>query len=392
MLRTRLLVLALGAALGACSDTVSPAETELVASRAPQPGESGATAHWHGVARGLVIKHGSNAFQAIRGYAILSVAQYNAVIAAERHVGTGPRASVRAAVSRASAIVLSYLYPAEAEALDAMVAAFVDAPRWPEENADAGDAAGRIAADPIVARARGDNFFAAWTGTVPTGPGMWFSATPPAGASFGKAKPFLLRAGDQFRPPPPPAFGSAEFVAALAEVRRVSDARTPQQDSIAKMWALPVGTHSPAGYWNVVAGELAARERLRERDVSHLLALMNMTAMDAIIATHDAKFTYWLIRPSQADQGVRAAIGVPNFPSYPSNHATVSAAMATLLASRFPDERARLTALAEEAAISRLYGGIHYRFDNETGLRLGRQIAEWALQRDVVGHSPFVLD
>jgi hypothetical protein len=223
----------------------------------------------------------------------------------------------------------------------------------------------------------GDDFFAPWTGTVPTGAGMWFStatpAAPPAGPLFGKAKPFLLRSGDQFRPQAPPAFGSAEFAAALAEVRRVADTRTPQQDSLARFWAFPAGTYTPPGYWNDEATRLTTRYQLRERDATHVLALMNMAGHDAIIASHDAKFAYWLLRPSQADPAIRLAVGLPNFPSYPSNHATLSAAMTVVLGDRFPAEKRRLDALAEEAAMSRLYGGIHYRFDNDAGLRLGRQ-------------------
>jgi hypothetical protein len=66
--------------------------------------------------------------------------------------------------------------------------------------------------------------------------------------------------------------------------------------------------------------------------------------------------------------------------------------MTVVLGDRFPAEKRRLDALADEAAMSRLYGGIHYRFDNDAGLRLGRQVGAWALQRDVVGHRPFALD
>jgi hypothetical protein len=389
------LAVALGACSIACSDPAAPSAT-AAASLAPQAGESGASAHWNALARGLVVKYNSNAFQAIRGYAVLSLAQYNAVVAAETADPPGPRASVRAAVSRASAVALAYLYPTEAAALETQAAAVTNAAAWPGEDAAAGDAAGRAAAEQAVARARGDDFFAPWTGAVPTGAGMWFStatpAAPPLGPLFGKAKPFLLRSGDQFRPPAPPAFGSAEFVAALAEVRRVADARTPQQDSLARFWALPAGTYTAPGYWNDEATRLTTRHQMRERDATHLLALMNMAGLDAIVASHDAKFAYWLLRPSQADPAIRLAVGLPNFPSYPSNHATLSAAMTVVLGDRFPAEKRRLDALADEAAMSRLYGGIHFRFDSDAGLRLGRQVGAWALQHDVVGHRPFALD
>jgi hypothetical protein len=74
---------------------------------------------------------------------------------------------------------------------------------------------------------------------------------------------------------------------------------------------------------------------------------------------------------------------LPNFPSYPSDHACVSGAQTTILAALFPAEKARLDSLAEEAARSRLEGGLHYRFDNETGLVLGRKVAALALSMDI---------
>ena len=72
-------------------------------------------------------------------------------------------------------------------------------------------------------------------------------------------------------------------------------------------------------------------------------------------------------------------IGLPNFPSYPSNHACISAAEADVIAAYVPGERHRLRALATEAALSRVYGGIHYRFDGVAGLELGSRVAAQAL-------------
>jgi hypothetical protein len=89
-----------------------------------------------------------------------------------------------------------------------------------------------------------------------------------------------------------------------------------------------------------------------------------------------------MIRPSQADPAITTPVGLPNFPSYVSGHATFSGAAAEVLGQLFPAERQQLRAMAEEAAMSRLYGGIHYRFDNERGLELGRKIAAFALTRE----------
>ena len=226
--------------------------------------------------------------------------------------------------------MLAYLFPGEVAFLEGKVDEQQAAPGWPgsrHEDFASGEAIGRSTAAGIIARAQGDRFFAPFTGTVPICTRCWLAVpTPPAFATLGEALTFLLTSGSQFRPPPPPAFGSAEFIAGLAEVRQISDTRTPQQDAIAKFWALPAGTITPQGYWNTLGSDFAVRYHLSERAAAHALALMNMAAYDAIIASHDAKFTYWLIRPSQADPLITLAIGLPSFPSYPSNHATVSSA------------------------------------------------------------------
>jgi len=398
MLRRALLSCALALVGGACSDQPGAVEPTAAPSTAQASAvkfwESNAPVYWNGVARQLVGTYRFNALQAIRGYSIVSVAQYNAAIAAENGKERGNHPSVHAAISAASVVALSYLHPAEAQALEGRLDQYLAEENWPgnrHEDPAAGEAIGRAIAAQVVARAQTDGFSAPWTGTIPTGPGKWFSATAPVGPTVGQAKTYFLTSGSQFRPAPPPAFGSPAFNSALAEVRQISDTRTAQQRDIAVFWNLPAGTHQPPGYWNELASELAVEGRLNERETAHTMALMNMVSYDAIVASHEAKYFYWLIRPSQADAGIVLPIGLPNFPSYPSNHAAISAGMARVLADRFPSESVRLDALADEAAMSRIYGGIHYRFDGEAGLALGRTVAAWALARDVKGHEPFFL-
>ena len=105
-----------------------------------------------------------------------------------------------------------------------------------------------------------------------------------------------------------------------------------------------------------------------------------MALMDAGIACWDTKFHYGLLRPWQADPTVRTPVGRPNFPSYTSAHACFSGAGASLLAALFPDQRRQLDVRAEEAAVSRIYGGIHYRFDADAGQAQGRAIAALVLR------------
>jgi membrane-associated phospholipid phosphatase len=377
--------------LAACSEpplaTIPPAEP--LRGGPTRFWEGNATLYWNGVARSLVGANRSSAPFAIRGYAIVSTAQNEAAVAAEKQRSGATQASVRAAVAGASVAALSYLYPGEASALEARLQGFLAAPAWPGEDRrdeEAGVAVGRTVGEQVVERAKTDGFFAPGTLTPPVGPGYWSSSTPPAGALFGRARTYLLRSADQFRPVAPPAFGSSEFLAALAEVRQISDTRTPQQVDKAVFWDAPAGTHTPAGHWNEEAARLAVKYHLNELRAAQLLALLNMVAFDAIVASHEAKYHYWLLRPTMADPGITLPIGLPNFPSYPSNHAAISAGMARILGDAFPAERRRLDALAEEAALSRVLGGIHYRFDGEAGLELGRRIADWALGAEPRDH------
>lgn len=387
---------AVGLILAACTEPMSApiSGSAFGSADAVKFRENNAAVYWNQVAREMVAANGTAALFAFRAYAAVSVAQYNAAVAAGEGKVNNVDPSVHAAIAAASVGALAYLYPAQAAALEVRLDEFLASPTWPgEEHRDAlaGEAVGRAIAEQVVARAQADRFLDLWTGTVPVGPGLWFSGTPPVGGALGQARTYFLLSGNQFRPPPPPAFGSPEFLAALAEVRQISDTRTPEQEASAKFWAMPTGTITPPGYWNEVAATLAVQYDLGERAAAHVFALMNMVGVDAIIASHEAKFTYWLLRPSQADPEIQVAIGLPNFPSYPSNHSTISAGMAAILGAMFPAEKTGLDAQADEAGRSRIFGGIHYGFDNTAGLRLGRTIAAWALDHDVKGHDSYSL-
>jgi membrane-associated phospholipid phosphatase len=399
--RTALTLVA--AAVAACADPVSVSDRPSTsADESPSASHAEATLAWNKVARDLVAKHSTSAPASIRTFALLSVAQYNAIVAAEKAasrsaaaIASGKvRPSDRGAIAGASAAVLAYVYPQEAAFLAGLAAeqrGATSTPNRKHEDFAAGEEVGRAAAAPLIARAETDGYFAPFTGTVPQCDGCWLPSSPPAFATLGQAKTYFLGDPARFRPAPPPTFGSPAFLVALAEVRQIADTRTAAQDSIAKFWALPAGTVGAQGYLNAVAADLVQRYRRSEREGARTLALLNIAAYDALVASHAAKYHYWLIRPSQADPGIVRAIGLPSFPAYPSNHATLVAVAATVLGARFPAERPQLDAMAEQGAISRVYGGIHYRFDTDAGLALGRKVAAWTLAHDVVGHAPFVL-
>jgi membrane-associated phospholipid phosphatase len=193
------------------------------------------------------------------------------------------------------------------------------------------------------------------------------------------AKPFYMTRGDQLRAPLPPAFGSAEYMTALAEVRSISDSRTPAQLATATFWNTASGPFT-TGALNLIVDDLIRENRRGEADAARILALANTAAFDAQIACFDSKFFYWYIRPSQADAAITLPIGLPNHPSYPSGHSCITGAIMTVLIDAFPSERTRLEGIIDEAGMSRVYGGIHYRFDILAGREIGRAAANLALR------------
>jgi membrane-associated phospholipid phosphatase len=160
---------------------------------------------------------------------------------------------------------------------------------------DAGFALGQAVAQKALARAATDGSDAKWTGTVPTGPGMWVGKDP-LEPLMGTWKPWLLTRGDQFRPEPPPAFDSAAFREELALLKRINSSPTPSQRAIATNFAAKgLEFVWEPGY------ALVRRERLSVPREVRLLAPVAALYVDAIIAAHDAKYTFWSLRPNMAD-------------------------------------------------------------------------------------------
>jgi len=400
------------ALLAGCTDQ-GPAPTGfgLSASHSGLPfTEALASPAWQETAAGLVAQAGFNAQTATRAYPLLGVAQYWAVQRAEAADGGTDVANVafgvgigaggrnrreldRGAVAGASVIVLTYLFPSQAQALEGMVNAQANAGPGGVHPAFArGEAAGRAVGAEIVARAQADGFSRPFTGTIPTGAGLWISNTTPATIAGGQlpgVTPWFLTSPSQFRPGPPPAFGSSAFLAALGEIRQISDTRTTEQIGIAAFWALSVGTPTTAGFWIQVATDGISQHRLSEREATHLYALLSATMFDAQISCWDAKETYWFIRPWQADPLITVvpAVGKLNHPSYPCGHSCLFAAGAEVLSMFFPEQRDQSDAMVTEAGLSRMYAGIQYRFDIEAGQDLGRRVARFTIAADASGNS-----
>ena len=102
---------------------------------------------------------------------------------------------------------------------------------------------------------------------------------------------------------------------------------------------------------------------------------------DAFIASNDGKFAYWYLRPNMLDAGITPLFAVPPFPSYPSNHSTLSTARCEVLAYLFPQRAEFIRAVGKEAGDSRIWAGIHYEMDNQSGVALGNAVAGKFIER-----------
>lgn len=262
---------------------------------------------------------------------------------------------------------------------------------------EAGEALGKLVAQKFVARARGDRAGAAagnqagWTklavDCTARGEEPWVSlespVRPPMLPFFGNVKCFLFDSltSISLRPQPPPSTSSDQMKKELAEV--YSFTGNPTRDHIKKVhyWADGVATATPPGHWNEIASADFITKNFSEVRWARNLALLNMAEMDAVIVTWEAKFYYFNPRPSQLDPRIKVLTGLPNFPSYISGHSTFSGAAATILGHIIPERKAAYDAMAMEAAMSRLYGGIHFRSDCEVGLVVGKNVGDYAVNR-----------
>ena len=374
---------------------------------------------WQAQGRALVAAGSLSPSVAARVYALLGVAQYGAVVDADKNVdgdgalqengegfGGGGRSRFearRGAVAGASAQILSYLFPAAATTLEQRIVDEGEAgPGGVHPSFTRGVAVGRAFGEVMKAWAAADGFSrpvcttgpqsaTCWPGAYPAAAtGVWVTlpGVAPAGPQFGAMKPYFLTSPSQFHPPPPPPVGSPTYVADLAEVSSYSTAvniRTPDQLAEAINLNLNVGSITPVGRWDEMASGFITELGLDERAAAHVFALTNAAAMDAVIGCWEAKYTYYYWRPWAANPLITSLpIGRPNHSSYPSGHSCVSAAAADVLKAFFPEPQhvAALEDLVVRNGMSRIYAGIHYRFDITAGQVLGRAAAATALAYD----------
>lgn len=264
---------------------------------------------------------------------------------------------------------------------------------------EAGLALGKAVAQKFVTRARGDRAGVAggnpagWaqleTDCIARGETPWYSLElpkrPPMLPVFGKVKAFLFDSltAVSLRPGPPPSVHSEQMQKETREIYEFVNNPTRERLRIVHFWADGVGTYTPPGHWDAIAAEDFIKKNYSEVRWARNMALLNMAMMDASIVCWDTKFHYFNPRPSQMDPNIKTLTGVPNFPAYISGHSTFSGAAAEVLAHIVPERATAYRAMADEASMSRMYGGIHYRADCEVGLQVGRNIGGYAVQRAI---------
>jgi hypothetical protein len=351
---------------------------------------------WTRVQLDRYVKHKMMPTRGARGLALMHVAMHDAYEFAKMH-----GVDTRLATSMAAAQVLGYLFVAEERTFDRIVyelAARTSAAsrdRLPE-TALVAMHLGLQVGKRVLAYAETDGAQFGWNGARLQfygegrvyGPGTWQPTPPyfyyPPDEPFAPQwRSWVLQSAMEFRPTPP-AFGSKRYLDDLKEVIDVNKALSAEQLKVARYWVDGHGSVTPPGRWNRIAIDAVMRRNVDEKDTLRLFAQMNIALADTFIAVWDTKYFYWTARPitvakTMYGEALVPPLLTPPFPSYVSGHAAFSGAASKIL-SRFIREDAPLFARqAEEATNSRLFGGIHFRHDNEDGLTLGRKIGQRVL-------------
>jgi hypothetical protein len=363
---------------------------------------------------------GQPPFPQARFAAITQLAVFEAVNAITRnykpYLGTvtAPAgASAEAAAVAAAHTVLRTYFPTNAASLDAArvssLATIADG-----AGKAAGIAVGEAAAAAVIAaRANDKSGPPEFYMPASSKPGEWqpTPSCPAAGGTFfhwRRVTPFGIRSADQFRLDPPPVLTRAKYAADYNEVKQVGAVnsldRPQDRADVARFYAVT----SPVGVWNPVARQLSIAEGDSLSENARALALLNMAISDGAVATFDTKYHYNFWRPETAirmgdtdgnprtdpDPSFAPFVVTPCFPSYPSAHATLSNAAREVLeriyTSRFHsfalsnpavpgvDLKYRsLKQITDDIDDARVYGGIHFRFDQDAGADLGRHVGKF---------------
>ena len=376
---------------------------------------------WNTIAVRTAIENGQNPFAQARFAAIVQLAVFEAVNAItgdyKPYLGTitaRPGASTEAAAIQAAYRVLSTYFPASAGALDAERATslnlIADGP-----GKDDGIATGEAAALAMIALRASDGSSPPQV-KVPGSavPGEW-QATPSCpivngiavgtGFHWQNVTPFGISRASDFLLDPPPALTSNKYAKAYNELVSVGSKDSTQRPQDRSDVALFYAASSPTLVFNQAARQVAEAQGRSLSENARALALINMAMNDSLVASFFNKYRYNFWRPETAiragdtdgnaktdpDTGYVPFIPTPCFPSYPSNHGSASNAASVVLARLYGEGGHAMTLtnptlpaivlqyssfrqIAEDVSDARIFGGIHFRFDQVEGARLGRAV------------------
>jgi hypothetical protein len=385
---------------------------------------------WNAIAVNTAIANAQNPFAQARMMAIVQLAVFEGVNAVTGeyqpylgNVSAAPGASAEAAAIAAAHRVLATYFPASATTLnDARAASLAAIPDGSAK--DEGITAGEAAAAAMIAlRANDGSSPAAFYVPGPVVPGVW-QATPscpvdPATGlqrgvfyQWGNVTPFAIPSAAEFMPGPPPALDSSEYRKDYDEVADVgsdsSTSRPPDRADVVRFYAVS----SPNFVFDGIARQLAAERGSSISENARNLAVINMAINDALIVSFATKYHYLFWRPETAiragdtDGNDRTApdptyapmIATPCFPSYPSNHGSGSNAGGEALRRLYGAGGHDITLenpavpgvvlhytmfkqITADVADARVYGGIHFRFDQQAGEDVGRRVATYVVER-----------
>jgi hypothetical protein len=384
----------------------------------PAAGRADVVLDWNSIMQNLVSSQPP--IPQTRFAAITQLAVFEAVNAITKeykpYLGTvtaPDNASVEAAAAQAAHDVLKNYFPTSGTALDAALVSSLST--IPEGQPKAsGIAAGQAAAAAMIA-ARANDGSAPATFFLPTtsAPGVW-QPTPSCTAAGGAflqwrdITPFGIQSASQFRLGPPPVLTGGRYAAAFNEVDMVGGMNSTMRPQDRSNVALFYAAVTPVGVFNDVYRQISTTQLLSLVENAHNLALLAIAIGDGAIATFDSKYHYNFWRPETAihnassddndltltDPTFTPFIVAPCFPSYPSAHGALSNAARTVLEQIFPIapfsvslsnaavpgvvlKYNTFTEITDDISDARVYGGIHFRTDQDAGTLLGEKVGQY---------------
>jgi hypothetical protein len=355
-----------------------------------------------------------------RSLAMMHVAMSDSINAVRnrytRYTATppAPDASAEAAAAAAARQILLQLYPTQKAVIeDAYAASLKTIPDSAAKKE--GIALGERVAAAVYNDRASDGTNVPDTYRPITTPGVWIPTTPPIFAQYARAKPWVLKSADQFRPGPPPELSGELYARDYNETKALggakSTARTAEQTEAVKFW-----TQANLGpSWQEAARQFAAAKGLDLADTARLFALLNMGVANTFINDWDAKFTYNFWRPvtairngdqdgneaTERDAGWTPLNDTPMHPEYPSQAAIITGVAVSVFEAVFgPDLSipftvsdladpkvkrafASVAQMDEEHRNVRVWGGIHFRNSLDVGADMGRRIGAYLVENSL---------